>query len=92
MQFELILYPKMTNTVASAAVGSVMLQIFFMACNLYNSFVRTPNLVFLDSMERSLSLEFGHIPVNGIWCPHIFLKFDCSTKCANCLVVMICMV
>ena len=67
-----------------------MLLIFFMACNSHNSFVRTPNLMFLDFMESSLSLESGHMPVNGIWCPHIFRKFDCSTKCANCLVVMIC--
>ena len=66
-----------------------MLLIFFMACNLHNSFVRTPNFVFLDSMESSLSLESGHIPVNGIWCPHNFQKFDCSTKCANFLVAMI---
>ena len=69
-----------------------MLLIFFMACNLHNSFVRTPNLVFLDSMESSLSLESDHVPVNEIWCPHSFLKFDCSTKGANFLVVMICAV
>ena len=69
-----------------------MLLVFFMACNLHNSFVMTPNLVFLDSMERSLSLESGHIPVNGIWWPYIFQNFDCSTKCANCLVMMICAV
>ena len=69
-----------------------MLLIFFMASNLHNSFVKTPNLVFLDSMEISLSLESGHMPVNSIWCLHIFLKFDCSTKCANCLVAMICAV
>ena len=67
-----------------------MLLIFFMACNLHNSFVKTLNLVFLDSMEISLSLESGHVPVNGIWYPHMFQNFDCSTKCANCLVVMIC--
>ena len=69
-----------------------MLLIFFMACNLHNSFVRTSNLVFLDSMESSLSLEFGHIPVNGIWYPYSFLNFDCSTKCAYYLVAMICAV
>ena len=69
-----------------------MLLIFFMACNLHKSFVMTLNLVFLDSVKRSLSLESGHVPVNDIWCPHIFLKFDCSTKCANCLVVIICVV
>ena len=69
-----------------------MLLIFFMACNLHNSFIRTPNLVLLDYMESSLSLESGNIPFNGIWFPHIFLNFDCSTKCANCLVVMICAV
>ena len=69
-----------------------MLSIFFMACNLHNSFVRTPNLVFLNSMERSLSVEYGHVPMNDIWYPHILQKFDCSTKCENCLVVMICAV
>ena len=63
-----------------------------MACNLHNSFVRTPNLVFLDSMKIYLSLESGHMPMNGIWCPHIFQNFDYSTKCANYLVVMICAV
>ena len=67
-----------------------MLLIFFMACNLHNSFVRTPNLVFLDSMEKYLNLEFGHMHVNGILCPHSSRKFDCITKCANCLAVMIC--
>ena len=50
-----------------------MLLILFMACNLHNSFVRTTYLVFLDSMERSLSLEYGHIPVNGI-CTHIYFE------------------
>ena len=66
-----------------------MLLIFFMDYNLHNSFVRTQNLVFFDSMKSSLSLESGHIPMNGIWYTHIFRNFDCSTKCANCLVVMI---
>ena len=60
-----------------------MLLIFFLACNLHNSFVRTPNLMFLDSMEISLSLESGHLSLNGIWCPPIFRKFYCSTKCVN---------
>ena len=69
-----------------------MLSIFFMACNLHNSFVRTPNFVFLDSVEISLNLEYGHVLVNDIWCPHMFLKFDCSTKCENCLVVVVCVV
>ena len=92
MQFELILYTKMMKyNIAYAAVGVAMLLIFFMACNLHKSFV-TLNLVFLDSMERSLSLESGHVPVNDILCPHIFLKFDCRTKCENCLVMIICVV
>ena len=70
-----------------------MLLIFFMACNLHNSFVRTPNfLVFLNSMESALSLEYDQVPVNDIWCPNIFRKFDCSTRGANCWVVMICVV
>ena len=58
-----------------------MLLIFFMACNLHNFFVRAPNLVFLDSMERYFSLESGHVPMNGIWCPHSFVKFYYHTKC-----------
>ena len=37
-----------------------------MACNLHNSFVRTPLWVFLDSMESSLSLESNHMLFNGI--------------------------
>ena len=69
-----------------------MLLIFIMACSLYNSFVRTPNLVFLDSVESSLSLESGHVPMNGIWFPHSFQNLDCSTKCENFLVMMICAV
>ena len=28
--------------------------------------------VFLNSTENPLSLESGHMPVNGIWGPHIF--------------------
>ena len=66
-----------------------MLLIFFIACNLHNSYVRTQNLVFLNSMESSLSLESGHVAVNGIYGPYSFQKFDCNTKYANCLVVMI---
>ena len=52
-------------------------------CSVYN-LIR----VFLDSTESLLSLESSHMPVNGIWCLHIFLKFNRSTKCANFLVVM----
>ena len=33
--------------------------------------VRTPIHVFLDSTESPLSLEFDHMPMNGILCPHI---------------------
>ena len=50
-----------------------MLLIFFMTCNLHNSFIRTQNLVFLDSMESSLNLESGHVPVNDIR-GHIFFE------------------
>ena len=32
----------------------------------HNFLVRSPFQVFLDSMESSLSLEFDHIPVDGI--------------------------
>ena len=38
----------------------------------HNSFFRTTIRVFLDSTESPLSLESGHMPVNGIWGPHIF--------------------
>ena len=69
-----------------------MLLIFFRGCNLHNSFVMTLNLVFLDSVESSLNLESAHVLMNDIWCPHKFRKFDCSTKCANCLVVVVCTV
>ena len=41
---------------------------FFMACNLHNSFVRIPLWEFLNSMESSLSLESIHMLFNGIWC------------------------
>ena len=27
---------------------------------------------FLDFMKSSLSLEFSHMPVNGIWCSHLY--------------------
>ena len=40
----------------------------------HNFFVRTPILVFLDSTESPLSIESGHILVNGIWGPNMFLK------------------
>ena len=42
------------------------LLIFFMACNLHNSFVMTLLWVFLDSMERPLSLESNHIYIDII--------------------------
>ena len=38
----------------------------------HNFLVRSPFHVFIDSMERSLSLEYNHIPVDGIWCSHSF--------------------
>ena len=38
----------------------------------HNFLVRTPIRVFLDSTKSTLSLESGHMHVNGIWCPHIF--------------------
>ena len=41
--------------------------IFAHQCDDHNFFVRTPICTFLDSMKRSLSLEFNHILVNGIW-------------------------
>ena len=48
---------------------------------------------FLESMESPLSLEFNHMPINSIWYLHNFLKkINCSTKCANCLVVLTCVV
>ena len=46
----------------------------------------------LDSIESSLSLESDHMAMNGIWFSHIFLNFDCCTKCTNCLVVLMCVV
>ena len=36
----------------------------------YNFFVQAPFWVFLDSMERSWSLESDHILFNGNWCSH----------------------
>ena len=33
----------------------------------HNFLMQTSIRVFLDSMENPLSLEFGHMPVNGIW-------------------------
>ena len=38
----------------------------------HNFFVRIPIQVFLDSTESPLCLEFVHMPMNGIWAPHIF--------------------
>ena len=38
----------------------------------HNFFFRTLIWVFLDSTESPLSLESGHMHVNGIWGPHIF--------------------
>ena len=38
----------------------------------HNFFIRTPIRVFLDSTKSPLSLESGHMPVNGIWGPHKF--------------------
>ena len=35
----------------------------------YNFFVRTPFLVFLDSMESPLSQKSIHMHVDGNWCP-----------------------
>ena len=37
----------------------------------HNLLARTPIRVFLDSTESPLSIESGHMPMNGIWCPHI---------------------
>ena len=34
--------------------------------------VRTPICTFLDSMESPLSIESDHIPLDGIWCSHIY--------------------
>ena len=34
--------------------------------------VQTLIHTFLDSMESTLSLEFDHMPVDGIWCSHIY--------------------
>ena len=36
----------------------------------YNFLVRTPIRVFLDSMERSWSLEYDHMIFNGNWYSH----------------------
>ena len=64
---ELIVHPKMTKDSGCCC----KLLIFFTACNLHNSFLRTSLWVFLDSMESSLSLEYNHMLFNGIWCPHL---------------------
>ena len=37
----------------------------------HNFLVRSPFQVFLDSMERSLSIESDHMPVDGILCSNI---------------------
>ena len=37
----------------------------------HNLLVRSPFQVFLDSMERSLSLESDHMNLDGIWCSNI---------------------
>ena len=57
---ELIVHPKMTKD-SGCCCRCWKLLIFFTACNLHNSFVRTPLWVFLDSMEIPLSLESIHI-------------------------------
>ena len=38
----------------------------------HNFLVRSPFCTFLDSMERSRSLESNHILVDDIWCSHSF--------------------
>ena len=34
--------------------------------------VRTSIRTFLDTMESPLSLEYDHMPVDDIWCSHIY--------------------
>ena len=59
---ELVVHPKMTkDSGCFYYCRCCKLLIFFTACNLHNSFVRTPLWVFLDSMESPLSLESIHI-------------------------------
>ena len=40
-----------------------------------NFLIRSLFCSFLDSMERSLSLESNHMPEDGIWCSMISEKF-----------------
>ena len=61
---ELIVHPKMIKE--SGCCRCCKLLIFFIACNLHNSFVRTSLWVFLDSMEINLSLESIHIYLDTI--------------------------
>ena len=37
----------------------------------HNFLTRSPFHSFVDSMERSMSLESNHLPVDGIWCSNI---------------------
>ena len=41
-----------------------------LVCHIF--LVRTPIRTFLDSMEITLSLASDHMPVDGIWCSHIY--------------------
>ena len=34
--------------------------------------IQTSIRTFVDSMESPLSIEYDHIPVDGIWCSHIY--------------------
>ena len=43
--------------------------------NDYNFLVQTPIHVFLNSMERSLSLESNHMLVNGIWFSQLWVFY-----------------
>ena len=51
----------------------------------HNFLVQSLIRMFLDSMERSLSLESDHMPVKGMLCSCSFLKIGCCTKCTNYL-------
>ena len=54
-----IVHPKMTKD--SGCCRCCKLLIFFTACNLHNSFVRTPLWVFLEYLEIPLSIESIYI-------------------------------
>ena len=51
---------------------TVQVEISRLYSNSPDIIFRNVFLVFFYSMESPLILESGHMPVNGIWGPHIF--------------------